>query len=76
MATQTREEYYNSVVAWNEANPNAKVALPEVIRAGDIAFIDGMGNKVLVRDADVTATDVRDIDANGQPTSGWRKANA
>ncbi len=76
MPIQTREDHYNAVIAWNEANPDKKLPVPELVRAGDIASVDGMGNKMLVRDADVNVTDIRDVDANGQPTSGWRKANA
>lgn len=68
MAKQTREEYYNQCKAAGEP-------LPEIVRAGDVAFTDAMGNKTLVRDADVNATDWREIDADGN-AGPWQKANA
>lgn len=76
MGTQTREQAVKAVLDWNKASPDAKVPVPEIIRPGDVAHIDSSGNKVLVRDADVNSTDIRDVDAEGNPTSGWRKANA
>lgn len=76
MPTQTREQAVQAVIDWNKANPGAKIPVPEIVRAGDIAFVDAGGNKVMVRDADVNSTDIRDVDADGNPTSGWRKANA
>lgn len=73
---QTREQHYKEVIDWNKANPDDKLPVPEIIRAGDVAHTDAMGGKVLVRDSDVNATDVRDYDPDTGEASPWRKANA
>lgn len=65
MAVQTRQEYYDECKAKGEP-------LPELITSTTVVGVDGAGNKLLARDADVNVGDVRDVNDDG--TYGhWRK---
>lgn len=45
----------------------------EVVRKGDVAYINGAGEKVQVKDADVNENDTAEFDDNGVQTSGWTR---
>lgn len=65
MAKQTREEYFK------ECETN-KLPLPEIVRAGDVAYTDFAQNKVMVKDVDVNASDFREDDGKGN-WGPWQK---
>jgi hypothetical protein len=79
---QTRQQFYDAEVEKAKALDAAqshlpqrlrkRYPLPEIVKQGDVAFEDTQGNKMLVREGDVNANDIRYVDPDdGSFATPW-----